>query len=231
MVLGIGIGLIPPILLFNFVLYLTGASLAAWALNRNIDSQNELAQNEIGKSVNACSFGYFPAKFMDLLTVTCSMKWCPAPCLCLKVVSFPGFRHRWLRDDIVLANGNNILYGGFGVGDDGCPSHLYVKGWKPCSSDCFILDCLGPWSHILGVSDLMLWKLLNYLCTWPYILYGSYWIPGSMTRLSASVHVLRFAVKEVEVSGGLRPGRLVRAFAWNRFFGSNYQAIILYFIC
>jgi len=50
MVLGIGISFAPLLLLFNSILYLTGASLAAWALNRNIDSQNELAQNDIGRS-------------------------------------------------------------------------------------------------------------------------------------------------------------------------------------
>lgn len=49
MILGIAVSLTPPLLLFNFILYLTGACLAAWAINRNIDSQNELAQNNIGR--------------------------------------------------------------------------------------------------------------------------------------------------------------------------------------
>jgi len=53
MVLGVGIGLAPPLLLFNFAFYLTGACLAAWGLNRNIDSQNKLGQNDIGRSDEA----------------------------------------------------------------------------------------------------------------------------------------------------------------------------------
>lgn len=66
MVLGLGVNLIPPLLVFNFVFYLTGACLASWGLNINIDSQNVSAQNDIGKIKK--QYIHFYLKFLKIHT-------------------------------------------------------------------------------------------------------------------------------------------------------------------
>ncbi|KAG0584854.1 hypothetical protein M758_3G241000 [Ceratodon purpureus] len=94
MVLGLGRGKITPLLIINFVCYLTALCLSAWGLNRNINLQLESGENFIGD--------YTTTWFLPVALIACMLGLASV---------FAGFRHicMWRADSFGVATTLSLI--------------------------------------------------------------------------------------------------------------------------